>query len=127
MSPPPSLVPEPREVALDPEPAAPAGGGDASGCPTPNRPWVVLAMSVKVEASGAQDKANQLRDRLQGAGFDQASVCDGRKFPNFRCCYWTVVAGSYASRAPAVEQMRLLRAAGFDAYPKNAFKGKRAR
>lgn len=110
-----------------PEPEAPVSAGEPGGCPTPDRPWVVLAMSAKVEASDAVDKANRYRDRLRRAGFGQTSVCDGREFPNFRCCYWAVVAGAFANRANAVDLMKSLRAAGFNAYAKNAFKGKRAR
>ena len=143
---PPELVPEPEPVAAEPrpspgaqsepveryndsvapynEPAGPAGGG--SGCPTLDRPWVVLALSVKVGSSGAVNKANRHRDKLIEAGYSQASTCDGRQFPNFRCCYWTVAVGSFASKADAAALSKAVKEAGFSAFAKNAFHGKRA-
>lgn len=85
-----------------------------------HKPWAVICGSIPQEGSSSRQQAERIADRLRSTGID-ASVYDGRRFSKFRCCFWSVIAGFFASRSDAAELVNQIRAKGFDVYSKKAF------
>lgn len=113
----------PVQPATEPATATPlSSGADAKG-PTPQRPWVVVAKSPALTPAGRQI-ADRYAARVKAAGFPRVAVLDGRRFPNFRCCFWVVIVDAFPTRAEAAAEAQEFRAAGFRAYVKHAFKGR---
>jgi len=85
------------------------------------KPWAVVHTSIDLDQRQGQKVAGRSRDKLQKAGFTAAEVVDGRRFANFRCCYWVVVAGRFATRAEAMKLVRQLKKKKIRSYPRRAF------
>jgi uncharacterized membrane protein YccF (DUF307 family) len=88
--------------------------------PSPGSPWAVICGSIDQNGRNSRSRAETLARRLNDAGIN-AGVFDGRDFPTFRCCYWSVIAGSFSSKAEAGELVQRVKNRGFDAYRKRAF------
>ena len=99
-------------TAPAPSPAAPPSG---------EAPWIVLAASVDQSSPNARAQAQETAQTLQAAGFTDTKVLDGREFPKFRCCFWSVVAGAFANQADANALVARLKAHGFSAYAKRGW------
>jgi len=87
-----------------------------------DKPYVVVAASIKQSLSDGRERAEKKAAHLREAGFDSASVVDGRVYPNFSCCFWVVVADSFEKSEDAEALKSEVVNAGFEAYVKNAFK-----
>ena len=85
------------------------------------KPWAVVRTSIDLDRRQGQKVARRWRDKLHKAGFPTAEVVDGRRFANFRCCYWVVVAGRFATRAEAMTLVRQLKKKKISSYPRRAF------
>ena len=85
-----------------------------------NKPWAVICGSIPQEGATSRQQAEKIASRLRSSGID-ASVHDGRKFPGFRCCFWSVIAGFFASKSEASELVSDIRSKGFDVYTKKTF------
>ncbi len=93
--------------------------------PSWSAPWVTIAGSFDQTRSGAYQDAQERALELQRAGFPAARVYDGRYFPNFRCCYWSVIVGTYSTSAEARGLAAIVEAYGFESYSKHAFEDRR--
>ncbi len=111
------------DAAVDVDAGAPVPPPAIEAGPTRARPWVIVARSPEMTPAGRQ-VAYKHKARLRVAGFSRVAVLDGRRFPNFRCCFWVVVVDAFATRAEAAAEARKCKAAGFRVYVKNAFKGR---
>ncbi len=75
------------------------------------RPHLVVAGSFRVDRHGAADQAERLRKRLADAGFSGAEVVDSRRLEKLRCCFYSVLAGRFATRKEATAQAKKVSAA----------------
>lgn len=104
-----------------------APGGATPPAPSPaaapsvETPWIVLAGSVEQSSPNARAQAQKTVQTLQAAGFADAKVVDGRQFPKFRCCFWSVVAGAFTNQADAKALVARLKERGFSAYAKRGW------
>lgn len=110
-----------KAVQEPPPPEVPAVENDTKPSLS-EQPYVVVAASVKQSLSDGRERAEKKAEELRTAGFGAAGVYDGREFPNFKCCFWVVIAGSFDGADQAAELRDKVTAAGFEAYVKNAYK-----
>ena len=91
--------------------------------PSGSKPYVVVARSVDVERRNSRRVADRYAEKLLGKGFPNAIVLDGRKYSGFRCCYWVVSIGTFASRSDASDLSLKAKKAGLKGiYPRRAIK-----
>ncbi len=85
------------------------------------KPWAVVRASVDLDQRQGKKVATRVRDKLRKAGYAAAEVVDSRRFARFRCCYWVVLAGRFATRAEALALVRKLKKKKLSAYARRAF------
>ena len=90
--------------------------------PSHSRPWVAIAGSISQSSAKGRRQADKLAKRLRRAGFDAAKTYDGRDFPNFSCCYWSVILGGASNSAGARDLCKRAKTKGFDCYAKRGWK-----
>jgi hypothetical protein len=112
-----ATTPPPQQV---PNRSSASGGSRDSLRPDAGSPWAVICGSIDQKLPDARSRADILAGRLNDAGIS-AGVFDGRDFPTFRCCYWSVIAGSFSGKAEADELVQRIKNRGFDVYKKRAF------
>ena len=105
-------------------PPLPTPIGKSYPAPSPDRPYVVIEGCFKQSISGSRAQAERRADEIRVAGFLSAKVYDGRNFPGFRCCYWTIIIGAFNSNSHAREVVREVDAAGFSSYSKHAYRSR---
>ncbi len=105
-----------------PPPSPPTPRGKSYPVPSPDRPYVVIEGCFKQSVSGSRAQAERRADEIREAGFLSAKVYEGRDFPGFRCCYWTVIVGAFNSSSRARQVVREVDAAGFSSYSKHAYR-----
>ena len=89
---------------------------------SPSRPHLVIACSSNKRKANGRSAAQRKVDKLQRAGFRNATVADGEQFPNFGCCYWSCVVDAFASKDDAKALVEEVKAAGFKAYAKRGWR-----
>lgn len=86
-----------------------------------DRPWLVIGGDAPLFDDRSQQQADELKKKLQAAGFAKTEVLDSRQAPNLFCCHRIVLVDRFKTRAEAQAAAADARLKPFAPYVRRGF------